>query len=219
MTEPTTTRPTTRATTRDELPAELTAAVRTLSRLPVASPGAVDRVLDAVAADGGWRAGVRPAARRTRRLVVAGGALLAASLGAIAVLRPAADAPVVAAATGVDVVTPAPAATGTPVLPAGGGDAALAAIDDAPRAVSFVLARPTARAVALVGAFNRWDPTATPMRRLPDGTWTAEVALPPGRHAYGFVVDGTRWIADPRLPAERDPDFGRDHSVVVVGLP
>jgi 1,4-alpha-glucan branching enzyme len=96
---------------------------------------------------------------------------------------------------------------------------ATAAPADAPQPVAFVVRRPGARAVALVGDFNRWDVTATPMRRLPDGTWTAEVPLTPGRHGYSFVVDGATWVLDPRAPVARDADFGRDHSVIVVGLP
>ena len=76
-----------------------------------------------------------------------------------------------------------------------------------------------ARRVSLVGDFDVWSPTAEPMRRLPDGTWTTTVALTPGRHAYAFVVDDTVWVTDPTAPLVRDPDYGRDHSVIVVGQP
>jgi hypothetical protein len=56
------------------------------------------------------------------------------------------------------------------------------------------------------------------MTRAADGSWTATLAVAPGRHAYAFVVDGA-WVTDPRMPATADPDYGRDHSIVVVGTP
>jgi hypothetical protein len=76
----------------------------------------------------------------------------------------------------------------------------------------------TARAVALVGDFNGWDTDATPMvRQGPDGTWTAQVPLEPGRHEYAFVVDGERWLVDPLAPQVEDAGFGPTNAVVVNG--
>jgi hypothetical protein len=199
----------------DALPRELDAAVAALRRLPPTTAGAVDRVLAAVAADG--RRASRARVGRRWWLGGTAGALLAASVGALLVARPdvAREAPVATVAA-----EPAPAAGGlaTPVAdvhPAVGERAAA----DAPQPVAFVVRRVGARRVALVGDFNRWDASATPMRRLADGTWTAEVPLTPGRHAYSFVVDGRTWVLDPRAPVAHDPDFGREHSVIVVGLP
>jgi 1,4-alpha-glucan branching enzyme len=100
------------------------------------------------------------------------------------------------------------------VVPAAGTAAAL---DEAPRVVRFTLRAPGARRVAIVGDFNRWDPAATPLAAAA-GRWEVEVPLTPGRHAYAFVVDGRRWVLDPAAPSERDPDFGREHSVTVVGV-
>jgi hypothetical protein len=72
--------------------------------------------------------------------------------------------------------------------------------------------------VALVGDFNGWDERATPMlRRNGDGTWTAQVALPPGRHVYAFVVDGGRWLVDPLAPQVPDAGFGPANAIVVDG--
>ena len=55
---------------------------------------------------------------------------------------------------------------------------------------------PEARNVTLVGDFNDWDPTATPLRRMPDGRWMASLELPHGYHHYLFLVDG-RPVLDP----------------------
>ena len=92
-----------------------------------------------------------------------------------------------------------------------------AAVDSAQRHVEFVFVAPAARNVSLVGDFNGWDATATPMRRT-DGraTWSVSVPLPAGRHVYAFVVDGNDWVADPQAPLSPEQWFGQRNSVVVV---
>ena len=82
--------------------------------------------------------------------------------------------------------------------------------------VQFVLVAPDARSVSLVGDFNDWDPSATPLRTA-SGAWSVALRLAPGRHRYAFVVDGVRWIADPLAPPAPDDDFGSPGSVVTVG--
>ena len=42
--------------------------------------------------------------------------------------------------------------------------------------------------VGIAGSFNDWHPNVTPMIRLNDGKWAKELALPPGRYEYRFVV-------------------------------
>jgi retinol-binding protein 3 len=71
-----------------------------------------------------------------------------------------------------------------------------------------------AKAVYLAGFFNRWDGTALPMTREGD-TWVARIDLPPGRHAYKFMVDGT-WMMDPDN-GNREIDFmGNENSIKMV---
>jgi hypothetical protein len=123
-----------------------------------------------------------------------------------------AAAPAAVAATAPTVAVDSPVGAG--LTPAA---ASAAALDEAPRVVRFTLPARDARSVAVVGDFNRWDPAATPLARGAAG-WEVEVPLAPGRHAYAFVVDGARWVLDPATPSERDADFGRPHSVTVVGL-
>jgi hypothetical protein len=92
-----------------------------------------------------------------------------------------------------------------------------ARLDADPHAIRFVLADPTASRVALVGDFNGWDETATPLAAGPvDGYWSVTVTLPAGWHSYAFVVDGTRWLNDPLAPMAPPDDFGMPRSVVVV---
>jgi hypothetical protein len=83
--------------------------------------------------------------------------------------------------------------------------------------VKFVLVAPQAARVSLVGDFNRWDPTATPMERTPTGgTWSVVVPLSAGRHEYAFVVDGKQWLPDPSAPLAPVDGFGAPNSVVLV---
>ena len=86
------------------------------------------------------------------------------------------------------------------------------------RAFQFVLVAPRATRISLVGDFNDWDATRTPMRRAgSEALWTAVVPLAPGRYHYAFLVDGSRWLADPSAPVARDEDYGAPSSVVTVG--
>lgn len=87
--------------------------------------------------------------------------------------------------------------------------------------VLFRVFAPDAHIVYLAGTFNNWarnreglvsDPRFAMRGPDGDGTWTATVRLPPGSHAYQFVVDGDRWIRDPNEP-QAD---AQGHSVVVV---
>lgn len=53
----------------------------------------------------------------------------------------------------------------------------------------------SARGLFVVGDFNGWNPIATPLMASADGLrMEAEVELPPGRHAYRIVVDGTEQL-------------------------
>lgn len=86
------------------------------------------------------------------------------------------------------------------------------------RKLQFVLVAPQAATVSLVGDFNDWDSTRTPMRPLrADGpVWSAVVPLRPGRYHYAFLINGSRWLADPAAPAASDDGFGSPSSVVTV---
>ena len=81
--------------------------------------------------------------------------------------------------------------------------------------VKFVYLAPGADKVFLVGDFNGWDTTKTPLARGTDGSWTVTVPLSAGRHLYGFVVDGS-WNTDPRAPLAPDDGFGHANSVKLV---
>jgi hypothetical protein len=102
--------------------------------------------------------------------------------------------------------------------PRGSAESTVAATNESPaQRVEFVLVAPRASRVALVGEFNGWDASATPMRLTNDrGTWSVSVPLSPGRHVYSFVVDDSTWVPDPQAPLSPERWFGERNSVIVV---
>lgn len=70
--------------------------------------------------------------------------------------------------------------------------------------------------VSVVGSFNGWSPTATPMVEVEKGKWRAEIRLNRGRFEYKFAVDGTRWVPDPNNPLGVPDGFGGRNSVIVL---
>ena len=86
-----------------------------------------------------------------------------------------------------------------------------------PAGVRFVVMNPAARTVALAGSFNGWSTSATPLfRNGKRGLWTVLVALPPGEHAFMYVVDGTQWMTPPLAEYYAEDGFGAKNGVVVV---
>jgi 1,4-alpha-glucan branching enzyme len=83
-----------------------------------------------------------------------------------------------------------------------------------PEGVRFRIRQPEAKSVAVAGDFNGWSPAAHPMVRVGE-FWTCLIPLPPGEHAFMYVVDGS-WVTPPNA-AEVVPDgFGGFNGKVVV---
>lgn len=80
----------------------------------------------------------------------------------------------------------------------------------------FTLHAGGASSVSVVGDFNDWDPDATPLEHVGNGVWSAVVRLRPGTVRYSFIVDGSKWSADPSGVAASN-DFGRPTSVAFIG--
>ena len=88
------------------------------------------------------------------------------------------------------------------------------------RLVAFEVRLPSRNVhhVALAGDFNGWDPRAMPMHRQGSSdVWKIAIALPPGRHVYSFVVDGTEWVIDPLAPRAELDDLGPANVIAVSG--
>lgn len=94
-----------------------------------------------------------------------------------------------------------------------------AAAPDTVQLVRFVFVDSRASKVELVGDFNEWTRGSTSLKLSgAPGVWAVSVALTPGRHEYAFIVNGTRWVADP-LAVKTSDDFGTESSVIRVANP
>jgi hypothetical protein len=133
------------------------------------------------------------AARRMPNMALLAAGLVLCAIGSAALLRARATPHVVALS---EPGSPYESASATPVR--------------------FAFLAPGARRVSLVGDFDGWSPAGRPMRLAADGrTWEIDVPLPPGRHAFAFLVDGVLH-ADPAAARAVEDDFGVPSSVIVV---
>ncbi len=83
------------------------------------------------------------------------------------------------------------------------------------RGVNSICIAPQAQSVSLVGDFNKWNPAANPMKRMPDGAWLLMVELAHGHHRYAFLVDENLTL-DPRAQGVTRNDKGERVSLLPV---
>jgi 1,4-alpha-glucan branching enzyme len=70
----------------------------------------------------------------------------------------------------------------------------------------------------VVGDFNNWSTTATPLQRCEKG-WSVSVELEPGRaYQYRYLVDG-KWFNDWNADDYQPNEHGGDNSVVLTVSP
>lgn len=87
--------------------------------------------------------------------------------------------------------------------------------------VTFKLSKEAAdggQSACLVGDFNDWDKSATPMKALKTGGFSVTVDLETGRdYQFRYLVDGARWENDDEADRyEFSPFAGSENSVVEV---
>lgn len=72
--------------------------------------------------------------------------------------------------------------------------------------------------IYLVGDFNAWDQTATPMRQTgSDGSWQVTLELEAGReYQFRYLADGVDWHNDSAADAYVPNQHGTSNSVVVT---
>ena len=70
--------------------------------------------------------------------------------------------------------------------------------------------------VNLVGEFNDWDTTSTPMaRERTDANWKVTVGLEAGRrYRFRYLVDGKNWFNDWHADDFVENPYGSDDSVL-----
>jgi len=74
-----------------------------------------------------------------------------------------------------------------------------------------------AASAALLGEFNAWDESTTPMKRLKDGSFSATVSLEAGsEYRFRYLLDGQQWVNDPEPDSVVTNRFGSTDCVVAV---
>jgi 1,4-alpha-glucan branching enzyme len=74
--------------------------------------------------------------------------------------------------------------------------------------------------VFLVGDFNNWDESATPMKRQKNGSFTVTLDLEKGReYQFRYLVNGTEWHNDWAADKYVPNPYSGDNSVVVTYQP
>lgn len=72
-----------------------------------------------------------------------------------------------------------------------------------------------AETVYLVGDFNNWDETATPMTRYKNGKFKVTLDLEPNRdYQFRYLVNGTQWHNDWDADRYVANPFSGDNSIV-----
>lgn len=73
-----------------------------------------------------------------------------------------------------------------------------------------------AERVNLVGEFNDWDTTATPMTRTrSDANWKVTIELMAGdRYRFRYLVDGKEWLNDWHADDHEENPYGSFDSVI-----
>jgi len=83
------------------------------------------------------------------------------------------------------------------------------------RPTNFLFFAPKAKHVSVVGDFNNWSANTHPMKRQPDGGWTAQVPLTHGHHRYAYLVDGAMTL-DPRATGAARNENNEKVSLIAV---
>ena len=68
----------------------------------------------------------------------------------------------------------------------------------------------------VVGEFNDWSTSATPMKRLKNGAFTATVDLAPNRsYQFRYLLGQSRWENDPEADGYLPTPYGDSQNSVI----
>ncbi len=73
-----------------------------------------------------------------------------------------------------------------------------------------------ARSVCIIGDFNQWTGDSHCLRSDAGDHWSIRLQLPPGPFHYAFMVDGKRWVLDPKALFVENDGFGKQNSVAMI---
>jgi len=82
--------------------------------------------------------------------------------------------------------------------------------------VTFKL-KAEAESLVLVGDFNGWDETATPMKKSEDGTFSVTVEMETGfEQQFRYIADDNIWLNDEAADKYVDSLLGSENSVIIL---
>lgn len=78
-------------------------------------------------------------------------------------------------------------------------------------------AAPDAAVVTVVGEFNNWSLSDTPMKKLKNGSFKATIKLPCGNeYKFRYLIDSSRWENDWCADEYMPNAFGGEDSVIRI---
>lgn len=79
----------------------------------------------------------------------------------------------------------------------------------------FVIYQSEIKQIDIAGSFTHWQ--RIPLRPAgSSGYWEITLEVPPGEHAFSYILDGDSIIADPTISAQEKDDFGTINSILIV---
>jgi len=71
--------------------------------------------------------------------------------------------------------------------------------------------------LALVGDFNEWNETSTPMKKAKDGSFSVSVDMESGREQqFRYLANGKTWLNDDAADKYVITPLGSENSVVIL---
>ena len=75
----------------------------------------------------------------------------------------------------------------------------------------------SARTVHIVGEFNNWNVSSTPMKKVRKGAFHTVIDLEKGReYQFRYLLDGTNWVNDSDADRYVPTPYGDAENCVVV---
>lgn len=79
----------------------------------------------------------------------------------------------------------------------------------------FVIYQSGIEKAEIAGSFTNWQ-------RIPlqpagsTGYWETTLEIPPGEHAFSYILDGDKILADPTISLKEEDDFGTINSLLIM---
>jgi len=75
-----------------------------------------------------------------------------------------------------------------------------------------------AQEINLVGDFNEWNHSDTPMKARKGDVFEATLELQPGRtYQFRYMVNGEHWFNDKSADSYASSGYGEDNCVLILG--